>query len=258
MFVQSRKAILAACLSLAAFVAPPLGASAAEFNPAQKSEIESIVHDYLLDHPEVIREAAIALEKKQMAEESALHRRVIDENRDALFNNPFAAVAGNPKGKIAMVEFFDYNCGYCKRALGDLVGLIKAQPDLRVVLLDFPVLGADSVEAARVAAAARKQISGEKFFDFHQKLLMSRGHVGREQALAVAKESGLDMDRLQKDMKDPAIDAGFKQTMKLGDALNINGTPSYVIGDEVIVGAVGLDPLKTKIDALAKCGKTAC
>jgi protein-disulfide isomerase len=258
MFVQSRKAILAACLSLTAFAALPFAARAAEFSATQKTEIESIIHSYLLDHPEVLREAAIALEKRQQAEESELHRRVIEENKDALFNNPFPAVVGNPKGKITMVEFFDYNCGYCKKALGDLVNLMKAQPDLRVVLMDFPVLGPDSVEAAQVASAARKQISGDKFFDFHQRLLSSRGHVGREQALAAAKESGLDMDRLQKDIKDPSIHAGFEKTMKLGDALNISGTPSYVVGDEVIVGAVGLDPLKTRIEALAKCGKSAC
>ena len=112
-------------------------------------------------------------------------------------------MVGNPKGKITLVEFFDYNCGYCKRALCDLVTLMKAEPELRVVLKDFPVLGPNSVEAALVASAARKQISGDKFFEFHQKLLMGHGPTGREQALAVAKEMGLDMDKLQKDSKDP-------------------------------------------------------
>jgi protein-disulfide isomerase len=127
-----------------------------------------------------------------------------------------------------------------------------------VVLKDFPVLGPNSVEAAQVASAARKQISGDKFFDFHQKLLMTHGPVGREQALAVAKELGLDMDRLQKDMKDPSIRAGNEEVMKIADALALTGTPSYVIGDEAVVGAVGFAELKTKVDAVAKCGKTAC
>jgi protein-disulfide isomerase len=255
MFVQSRKAILAAFLSLTAFALP---ASAGEFSAAQKTEIESIIHSYLVDHPEVLREAAVALEKKQQVEEAELHSRAITKNKDALFNSSFDAVIGNPKGKITLVEFFDYNCGYCKRALGDVVTLMKSEPDLRVVLKDFPVLGPDSVEAAQVASAVRKQASGEKFFEFHQKLLGSRGHVGREQALAVAKDMGLDMDKIQKDLKDPSIRAGIEETMKVADALNLTGTPSYVVGDEAVVGAVGVEQLKKRVDSLSKCGKTAC
>ena len=255
MFDLRRKAIFAAALSLAAFAFP---ARSAEFSATQKTEIESIVHSYLLEHPEVLREVSAELEKRQKAEEADLRSQAIDDNKKELLDSPFQAVIGNPKGKITLVEFFDYNCGYCKRALGDLVNLMKAEPELRVVLKDFPVLGPNSVEAAQVASAARKQISGDKFFEFHQKLLATHGPVGREQALAVAKESGLDMDRLQKDMKDPSIHAGIEDIMKMADALALTGTPSYVVGNEAIVGAVGLKELKTKVDAVGKCGKTIC
>jgi protein-disulfide isomerase len=250
-----RKAIFAAVLSLAALSLP---ARAAEFNPAQKTEIENIIHSYLLDHPEVLREVSVELDKRQKAEEADLHRRAIEENKQEMFDSSFQAVIGNPKGKITLVEFFDYNCGYCKRALSDLVSLMKAEPELRVVLKDFPVLGPNSVEAAHIASAARKQISGEKFFEFHQKLLSTRGPVGREQALAVAKELGLDMDKLQKDSKDPAIRAGLEDIMKIADQLNLSGTPAYVVGNEAVVGAVGLSELKSKVDAVGKCGKTVC
>ncbi|WP_294535014.1 DsbA family protein [uncultured Rhodoblastus sp.] len=255
MFDLRRKAIFAAALSLAAFSLP---AVSAEFSASQKTEIEGIVHSYLLAHPEVLREVSVELEKRQKVEEADLRGRAIANNKQALFDSPFQATIGNPKGKITLVEFFDYNCGYCKRALVDLVNLVKAEPELRVVLKDFPVLGANSVEAAQVASAARKQISGDKFFEFHQKLLMSRGPVGREQALAVAKELGLDMDRLQKDLKDPSIRAGIEDVMKIADALALTGTPSYVVGDEAVVGAVGFAELKTKVDAVGKCGKTVC
>jgi protein-disulfide isomerase len=255
MFELRRKAIFAAALSLAAFAFP---ARSAEFNAAQKTEIESIVHSYLLEHPEVLREVSVELDKRQKAEEADLRGRAIEDNKKELFDSSFQAVIGNPKGKITLVEFFDYNCGYCKRALGDLINLMKAEPELRVVLKDFPVLGPNSVEAAQVASAARKQISGDKFFEFHQKLLATHGPVGREQALAVAKESGLDMDRLQKDMKDPSIHAGIEDIMKIADALALTGTPSYVVGNEAIVGAVGLKELQTKVDAVGKCGKTIC
>jgi protein-disulfide isomerase len=260
MFDPRRKAIFAAALSLAAFAvsAPNWPARAAEFSASQKTEIEAIVHSYLLEHPEVLREVSVELEKRQKAEEADLRGHAIADNKQALFDSPFQAVIGNPKGKITLVEFFDYNCGYCKRALSDLVNLVKAEPELRVVLKDFPVLGPNSVEAAQVASAARKQISGEKFFEFHQKLLASHGPIGREQALAVAKEVGLDVDRLQKDAKDPSIRAGIEDVMKLADALALTGTPSYVVGDEAVVGAVGFAELKTKVDAVGKCGKTAC
>jgi protein-disulfide isomerase len=250
-----RKAIFAAALSLTAFQLP---AQAAEFTAAQKTEIESTIRTYLLSHPELLREVSVELEKRQKAEEADVRGRVIAENKQALFDSANQAVIGNPKGKITLVEFFDYNCGYCKRALNDLLTLIKSEPELRVVLKDFPVLGPNSVEAARVAFAVRKQASGEKFLEFHQKLMLSRGPNGKEQALAVARELGLDMDRLQKDMKDPSVQAGLEETMKIADELNLTGTPSYVIGDEAVVGAVGATELKKRIDAVAKCGKASC
>jgi protein-disulfide isomerase len=256
---RRHKALFIAALGFAAFALPALAnAAPAEFSDAQKGEIENIVHSYLVAHPEVLREVSVELEKRQRVEEADLRSHAISDNKQELFNSQFQAVVGNPKGKITLVEFFDYNCGYCKRALADLVSLMKAEPELRVVLKDFPVLGPNSVDAAQVASAARRQISGDKFLEFHQKLLASHGPVGREQALAVAKELGLDMDKLQKDSKDPAIRAGLEDVMKVADTLNLTGTPSYVVGNEAVVGAVGLDQLKTKVDAMAKCGKTFC
>ena len=253
-----RKAIYAV-LSLIAFGSFNLrSVRASEFNPAQKAEIESTIHSYLLEHPEILREVSIELEKRQSMEDANLRSRAISDNKKALFDSDFQAVIGNPKGKITLVEFFDYNCGYCRRALSDLVTLLKDEPDLRVVLKDFPVLGPDSVEAAQVASAARKQISGDKFFEFHQKLLSTHGHVGKEQALNVARELGLDMDKLQKDMKDPAIHQGIEDVMKVADTLDLTGTPSYVVGNEAVVGAVGVDELKKKVDSVGKCGKTVC
>ncbi|MCW2285109.1 protein-disulfide isomerase [Rhodoblastus acidophilus] len=235
-----------------------LPAGAAEFSPAQKGEIEGIVKDYLLTHPEILRDVAAELERKAKAEENDLRRAAIAHASKEIFNSDFQAVVGNPNGKVTLVEFFDYNCGYCKRALDDLAKLIKANPDLRVVLKDFPVLGPDSVDAAQIASGVRKQASGQKFWDFHQKLIMTKGKIGREQALAAAKEVGLDMARLQKDAADPEIKDKLAGVLKLAEGLSINGTPSYVIGDEVVVGAVGYDELKKKVDAMGKCGKTEC
>ena len=163
------------------------------------------------------------------------------------------------------MEFYDYNCGFCKRALTDLTSLIKNNPDLRVILKEFPVLSQGSVEAAQVAGAVKIQLQPDRFWAFHQKLMGSRGQVGRAQALAVAKEFNVDMARLTKDIESADVKAGISETMQLGEALGINGTPSYVIGKDIVVGAVGQEALQSRIDndpqvrqgrLLASCART--
>jgi protein-disulfide isomerase len=167
-------------------------------------------------------------------------------------------VLGNPDGKVTFVEFFDYNCGFCKRAMDDMLTLMKDDPNLKVVLKEFPVLGPGSVEAAQVAVAARMQDKGgKKYLDFHQKLLGGRGEANKARALAVAKEVGYDMDRLQKDMLSTEVKTTLQETFKLAEALGLNGTPSYVIGDKVEVGAVGLEALRADVNTAA-CGKASC
>ena len=164
---------------------------------------------------------------------------------------------GNTQGDVTLVEFFDYNCGYCKRALSDLTDIIKGDGKLRVVLKEFPVLGPGSVEAAQVAVAVRMQDTGKKYFDFHQRLLGGRGQADKARALAAAKDAGFDMARIEKDMKSDEVKASIDESMKLAEALGLNGTPSYVVGSDVVVGAVGLDALKQKVNQ-ARCGKATC
>src|SRR4029079_12739470 len=138
----------------------------------------------------------------------------------------------------------DYNCGYCKRAMNDMFDLMKNDSKLKVVLKEFPVLGPGSVDAARVAVAARMQDkSGKKYLEFHQKLLGGRGQADKARALAVAKEVGLDTARLERDMSSDEVKQSLAESFTLAEKLGLNGTPSYVIGDAVVVGAVGLDAL---------------
>ena len=233
-------------------------ARAAEFTDAQKAEIGSLVKDYLIQNPEVLRDAMVELDKREKAQEAAKRQHTVRDQSAALLNSPYGEVVGNPNGKVTLVEFFDYNCGYCKRALDDMAKLMKSDPDVRVVLKDFPVLGPGSVEAAQVAGAVRAQLRGDKFWAFHYKLLGSHGPIGKAQALAAAKESGVDMDQLAKDMAKPEIKAGIQQNMQLADALSLTGTPSFVVGNDVVVGAVGYDELKERVDNVAKCGKATC
>jgi protein-disulfide isomerase len=238
---------LALALALGAAAAP---AHAENFSEPQRSEIEKIVKDYLLAHPEVLQEAMSELEKKQQVAEAEKARSAVKNHSDALFNSPRQVVLGNPQGDVTFVEFFDYNCGYCKRALSDMVELMNKDPKLKVVLKEFPVLGPGSVEAAQVAVAVRMQDkTGKKYLDFHQKLLGGRGQVDKAKALAAAKEAGLDMARIEKDMKSDEVSKTLEESMKLAEALGLNGTPSYVIGNDVVVGAVGLAALNQKIQA---------
>ncbi len=246
-------------LALATFALIALGpVRADEFSAAQKSEIESIVKSYLLKNPEILRETAAALEEREKQAETAARQQVIGDPASPLFDVANQAVIGNPNGAITLIEFFDYNCGYCKRALGDLARLMKDNPDLKVVLRDLPILSPSSADAAKIANAATNQFKGDKFWQFHQKLLGSHGQVGKAEAIAAAKEFGADTDKLVKDSEDPAVKAAIDQSMELAKNLAITGTPSYVIGEDVVVGAVGYADLQAKILNIRKCGKAIC
>ena len=233
-------------------------AQAAEFSAPQRSEIEKIVHEYLVTHPEVLQEAMAELEKRQVAAQAAQHQAAVKQHAAAIYSSPNQVNLGNPKGNVTFVEFFDYNCGYCKRAMGDMLTLLKDDPNLKVVLKEFPVLGQGSMEAAQVAVAVNMQDkTGKKYLEFHQKLLGHRGQANKAAAMAVAESIGLDMAKLETDMKGPEVKAALQESFKLAQALGMNGTPSYVIGDNVVVGAVGLDALREKVNT-ARCGKATC
>lgn len=228
------------------------------FSAQQKTGIEKIVRDYLIANPEVIREAIEALKKREEAAELAMREKAVAEQGDKLSHSANQAVVGNPDGDVTLIEFFDYNCGYCKQSLASVAKLIEGDPKLRVVLKDFPILGPDSVDTAHVATAARLQLSPAKFWEFHKKLLSTRGHIGKAQALAAAKEVGADMERLEKDSNSAETQAALKEVATLAEQLKFDGTPSWVIGKEAIVGGVPYTQLKAKVDNLRKCGKTAC
>src|SRR5882724_376287 len=244
-------------MALAAGIILTLGAFAGHaqsISDAQRGDIEKIIREYLIAHPEVLQEAMAELEKKQAADEAAKNQAAVKDNAETIFNSPRQVVTGNPQGDVTFVEFFDYNCGYCKRAMTDMFALMDKDPKLRIVLKEFPVLGPGSVEAARVAVAVHMQDKGgTKYREFHQKLLSGRGQADKARAIAVAKEVGLDVARIERDMKSEEVTSAINENMKLAEALGINGTPSYVIGrspnGDVVVGAVGLDSLGKKIDA---------
>lgn len=247
-------------LGLAGATLAPLAAAAqgGAVSPEQRKAIEAIVRDYLIANPEVIQDALTELERRQQDAQKTAQRRAIREEQAALVTSPRNAVVGNPAGDVTIVEFMDYNCGFCKRGLADLDAMLKADPKLRIVLKDFPVLGPDSVEAAQVAVAVKSQLKGDKFWAFHVKLMETRGRVGRSQALAVAKEMGADMARLERDLQSAEVRETIAETVSLGDKLGLTGTPAYIIGEEVVFGAVGKTALTRTVAGVRQCGRATC
>ena len=248
--------LIAPALVALALCGAPFAASAESFSDSQRGEIETIIKNYLLAHPEVLEDATNELNKRKAEADAKKHEATITENAETIYNSPRGVTLGNKDGDVTFVEFFDYNCGYCKRAMSDMLDLMKGDPKLKVVLKEFPVLSEGSVEAAKVAIAARMQ-DPKKYLDFHTRLLGGRGLADKARAMAVAKDVGYDTARIEKDMASPEIKATIEENLKLAEEMGLNGTPSYVIGKQIVVGAVGLDGLKEKI-GVARCGKATC
>jgi protein-disulfide isomerase len=244
--------------ALALGLAIPAPAKAQGFSEQQKGALHEIIRDYILKNPEVIQEALVEMDKRQKEGERMARLKIITDKNSPLFTAKHSLPFGNPNGDVTLIEFFDYNCSFCKRALGDLQKMVSEDKNLRVIVKDFPVLGQGSVEAATVAIALKQQLGADKVWTFHQKLLSVRGQVGRQQALDAAREAGADMARLQRDMDTPAVRSAIEENIQIADSLGLTGTPSYVVGDEIVVGAVGFGELKGRVDNIRKCGKAAC
>jgi protein-disulfide isomerase len=253
-----KRSLTAAFAAALLAAAAPAVAQAPAFSEAQRGAIRDIIKDYIVKNPELIQEALVELDKRQKEGERQARLKIVQDKQGPLFAAKHNAVFGNPNGDVTLVEFFDYNCGFCKRALGDLQKMIGEDKNLKVIVKDFPVLGQGSVEAATVSLALKQQLAADKVWLFHQRLLGARGQVGRQQALDAAKETGADMARLQRDMESSAVRSAIEENIQVADSLGLTGTPSYILGDEVVVGAVGFAELKSRIDNVRKCGKAAC
>jgi protein-disulfide isomerase len=234
----------------------PMGASAQSnpFSAEQKQAIEQIVKDYLLKHPEIMIEVGKELEKRQSVLQAAEHKRLIVEKKGTIFAAPTDFVMGNPKGDITVVEFFDYNCGWCKRAVDELMKLTKADPNVRIVFKEFPIFGENSTLAAKAAMASIKQ---GKYLDFHMALMRER-QVTKDNVFKIAEKVGIDVTRLKADMADPAYDAAIKATAEIAQALGIEGTPGFIVDAKVNVGFLPADGLKQLVAEARQAGCQVC
>jgi protein-disulfide isomerase len=243
---------LAALLVAGSLSFLPQAASAQEdqpLNPKQQEAVKKLVHDYIMENPSIIAEAIEALrEKEQLSAENDAKKSIADRARD-IFDNPASPVLGNPKGDVTIVEFFDYRCPYCKTMSDALFEIVKADGKVKLVMKDLPVLGPDSVLAARAALAARNQ---KKYEEFHKAMMHLKGPLNEQTILKTAAEAGLSAEKLKKDMEDQQIDKAIDDNLQLAHALGVNGTPAFIVGDQLIPGAMPPAALKQLIDQARK------
>jgi protein-disulfide isomerase len=229
------------------FAAPALAQSA--LSDAQKKEMKALVREYILENPEIISEAVALLQEKEEKAKAAGVVAAITKNKAALFNPPEGTVLGNPKGDVTLVEFFDYNCGYCKQVFPTLMETVKEDGKVKLVVKEFPILGNPSVVASRAALASRKQ---NKYTEFHTAMLNHRGTLNEETIMKIAADVKLDVKKLQADMKAPEINEVLTKNHQLAEQLGIQGTPAIIVGDTLVPGALQKDHLKELIAGARK------
>lgn len=233
-------------IALLALLATPVTAQqkAEAFTPEQKKAFEAMVREVLIKNPEILVDAMQALEAKQQAAQEHAARATIAASKAEIFNDGHSYVAGNPEGDVTIVEFFDYRCGYCKQVHPSLQTLLKEDKKLRLVLKELPVLGPESVLAARAAVAALGQEKGAKYLAFHNAMMGFRGQLSEAEVFRMAGEAGLDTKKLKADMADPKVEQVLRANLALADKLGIQGTPGFVIGEQLIPGAISLDSMR--------------
>lgn len=219
--------------------------------------LNPMIEDYLIKNPSILQRVSEALQLEMASARDAQVRSALAGLKPALYDDPDHVVLGNPQGDVTLVEMFDYNCGYCRKALPDLATLLAEDPDLRVILKEFPILSQGSVDAARVAVVVGRDKSVD-YWQFHEALFSGRGQVDRDAALKAAQQVGLNPVEVGLAMEEPEVEAVLSKSFLIADSLGISGTPTYIIGNEVIPGAVGLDELRQRIANMRKCGETTC
>ncbi len=232
------------------------GVSAAEFSESQRKEMETIIKDYLLANPDLLRDMGQLLEQKEKLAEDQQRKGALVSNADQIFRDGTDFVVGNPNGKVTMVEFFDYNCGWCKKGFPEVLALIESDKDLKFVMKEFPIFGGDSDYAAQAAIAASKQ---GKYWNLHVAMMSHEGKITKEAVDELAAAQGLDMAQLKKDMESPATAGILERNRALAQSLAINGTPAFIIDDRLVPGYLPQAELASAInDVRAKGGCSLC
>ena len=226
-------------------------------NAAQRKEVEAIIKDYLLSNPEVMMEVQSALEAKMDKIQTERTSLAIQQNAKEIFRPAASPVVGNAKGDVTVIEFFDYNCPYCKKAFHEVAQLVEKDKQVKLILKEFPILSKGSEEAAKVALAAKMQ---GKYWEFHRAMQEAQGQTNEAAALRVAEKVGLDMARIRKDMASPDVKKEIDETRALAAKLGIQGTPHFLVGDRIIPGAPEnlLEQMQKTVAEVRKEGCKVC
>lgn len=219
--------------------------------PEQRQAIGEIVKEYLLQNPEVLRDASIELERRSEEQQKTGQAKALAQYRSQLLSSRGATIIGNPNGRLSLIAFFDYNCPYCRASVGDIQKLVDNNPELRVVLREFPILGPDSTATSRLALAVARETADTRLrARYYEALMKAKGSMTGSLAFTTATSMGIDGAKLKSDLKDPEIDAILRENFAAAEALGVNGTPAFIIGDQVIVGAVGADRMQATLSAV--------
>ncbi len=234
----SLASLFALCI---AFAVP---GQAASFSDDQKKEMEDIIHSYLTEHPEVLNEMLEKLKIKEEKDATAAQGQALATSAQNIFHNGADGVIGNPNGDVTIVEFMDYNCGWCRKSIANVQELVKKDKNLRVVLKEWPIFGEGSEAGARAAMAAAKQ---GKYWELHQALFANQGPVTAEVVMLTAKAKGFDMKKLKDDMASPEVEANLTATVKLATALKFTGTPGFLVNKNVFPGYMDLPHMQDMV-----------
>jgi len=231
--------------SLVAFGAPALAQNAdaakAGSSVLTRGDVEGIVRDFINENPQLILTAVDAYQQRTMQEQQSA---AVKMNKDRLFRNERSPFIGNENGDVTIVEFFDYNCGYCKKVLPELQALVNEDKNVKIVFKELPILGPSSELAAKWALAAHRQ---SKYFDFHTRLMKHQGQINADVLTRVATEAGLNVDKARQDAEGTEVLISLEQNRSLASQMNINGTPAFVLGEEIVPGALPMSEMKVKI-----------
>jgi len=245
---MKERRLLAAALAVlfaAIVIAAPASAQQNE-TLTDQAKMEQIIHDYLMAHPEVIIEAVDNYQKQQEKASAEKQAQALADRREELQHTAADPVIGNPNGDVTVVEFFDYRCPYCKSVAATFIDLYEKDGKARLVLKEFPILGAESEFAAKAALAAQKQ---DKYRDLHLALMSFKGNLTDDDVRQLAARVGIDVAKLEKDMQDPAIAAIINRNYALAEALGIKGTPAFIVGNELVPGAITAEEMQKRIAA---------
>jgi len=222
--------------------APPL-------SEKQQEAVKKLVHDYLMEHPEAVMEALQAFREKERLAEEESAKKAMAQRGDELNHDPNSVVFGNPEGDVTVVEFFDYHCPYCKAMIDSVLDTVNNDGKVRLVMKELPILGPDSVYAARAAIASRKQ---HLYPEFHKALMHMKGPLNENSVMQTAASVGLNVDQLKQDMDDKEVESIISANMNLARAIKVDGTPGWVVGDKLTSGAMSPQAFKQLIDDARK------